>query len=107
MAAAAALDAGDFAWLTDGSSAGDWRLPTKEEWEAFVVTTYNIPALCNAAGTAQWTEGNAFIGVQSYFYWSSTEYAATIAWYVAMYSGVVDIGYKDVYYYVWPVRADN
>ncbi len=30
-AAAATLDAGDFEWLTDGSSEGDWRLPTKLE----------------------------------------------------------------------------
>jgi len=31
MAAAATLAAGDFAWLTDESSEGDWSLPSKEE----------------------------------------------------------------------------
>jgi hypothetical protein len=33
--AAAGLESGDCA-LTDGSSAGDWRLATKAEWEATI-----------------------------------------------------------------------
>jgi len=28
--------------LTDGSAAGDWRLPTREEWEAFVESAVNL-----------------------------------------------------------------
>ncbi len=57
---AAAVLASGTCGLTDGSSASDWRLPTKEEWEAFVDTNYLNPALSNTAGTAKWTEGNAF-----------------------------------------------
>ncbi len=36
MQAAAALADGQCS-LTDGSVAGDWRLPTKDEWEAFFI----------------------------------------------------------------------
>lgn len=31
--------------LTDGSEPGDWRLPTKEEWEVFMSDLYDNPAL--------------------------------------------------------------
>ena len=47
-AAAAALNDGEYG-LTDGSIEGDWRLPTIEEWEAFVDANYDSPALSNAA----------------------------------------------------------
>ena len=94
--------------LTDGSIAGDWRLPTKEEWEAFVDQSYFDPALCNAAGTGQWAQGDAFTGVQSHDYWSSTEANDTVgAWGVYMPGGNEYCGYKDENSYVWPVRSDN
>lgn len=35
--------------LTDGSSDGDWRLPTKEEWEAFMSTDWDAPALVDTS----------------------------------------------------------
>ena len=61
--------------LSDGSKAGDWRLPTKYEWEAMVDEKYEVPALSNAAGTNQWQEGDAFSGVQQTdSYWSSEWY---------------------------------
>lgn len=28
--------------LTDGSEAGDWRLPAKEEWEGYMSTVYYL-----------------------------------------------------------------
>ncbi|MFC1813354.1 DUF1566 domain-containing protein [Thermodesulfobacteriota bacterium] len=105
-AAAATLNSGEQG-LTDGSSEGDWRLPTKAEWEAFVDTSYTNPALCNAAGTAKWAQGNAFIDVQSVYYWSSTEFDSGNAWVVYMYDGNVDYNVKGYNYYVWPVRSDN
>lgn len=105
--AAAGLDEGDFTWLTDGSSEGDWRQPTKSEWEAFVDNTYSDPTLCNAAGDRKWAEGDAFIGVQSSYYWSSTEYNTSNAWHVHMLKGSVFYNVKGGYYYVWPVRSDN
>lgn len=106
MNAAATLNSGEKG-LTDGSSEGDWRLPTNEEWGAFVVGRYTEPALCNAAGTSQWTQGDAFIDVQSYLYWSSTEYVAGVAFFGGLNDGFVGYDSKDRSYYVWPVRSDN
>jgi len=105
-AAAAGLENGTCG-LTDGSAAGDWRLPTKEEWEAFMSVDYDNPALVNTVGDAQWSEGDAFTGVQSSHYWSSTEFDSYSAWYADMGYGSMSNGNKDHYYYVWPVRSDN
>ena len=93
--------------LTDGSAAGVWRLPTKAEWEAFYSIVYDNPALVNTVGDAQWSEGDAFTAVQSYNYWSSTEYDSYGAW--VAYMGYGDMnGYGKGYSgYVWPVRSDN
>jgi len=104
--AAAAL-ADSICGLTDGSTPIDWRLPTKAEWEAFIDTSYTEPALCNAAGNGQWTEGDAFTGVQSTTYWSSDESISGYAWDVRM--GIGDVTHNPIanYYYVWPVRSDN
>ena len=54
---------------------GAWRLPNIEELQSLIDVTFRSPALSNAAGTDQWTEGDAFSGVQSAFYWSSTTHA--------------------------------
>jgi hypothetical protein len=97
--------------LSDGSSAGDWRLPTKTELMAMIESAkskgYTAPALTNAAGTMQWTNGNAFFYVQSLGYWSSTTGAGGTgsAWGVDMWGGYVDYYGKAGYYYVWPVRG--
>ena len=40
--------------LTDGSKAGDWRLPTIKEWGAMIDKNYSAPFLSNAAGTGPW-----------------------------------------------------
>ena len=68
---------------------------------------YYDPMLSNAAGTAKWSEGDAFSGVQSSFYWSSTFDASApqSAWRVALYDGYVASYYKTSSYYVWPVRG--
>lgn len=106
--AAADLSSGEKG-LSDGSVVGDWRLPTKEEWEAFVSRYYNQPALVNTEGDAQWSEGDAFTEVQFNFYWSSTEYDSFSAW-------GADIHYGYIYryrhegsdrYFVWPIRSGN
>ncbi|MEK8020952.1 MAG: DUF1566 domain-containing protein [Candidatus Parabeggiatoa sp.] len=96
--------------LGDGSRAGMWRLPTKEEWKAMIDEKYGIawkrPALSNAAGTGPWKEDDAFSGVQLY-YWSSTPFAndSNFAWFVYFDDGFV---YHDTKYkpnYVWPLRG--
>jgi hypothetical protein len=90
--------------LTDGSKPGDWRLPTIEEWEAMVDDKYQGPALSNAVGTSHWKEGDAFWGVQSNNYWSSTSTGKE----------TMDLGYgyeiilnKTLTSYLWPVRGEQ
>lgn len=72
--AAAALADGSCG-LTDGSQPGDWRLPTKEEWELTIDLFYRkcaIP-LSNDAGTDCLSTGPSVLsGVRPKLYWSST-----------------------------------
>jgi len=93
--------------LTDGSVSGDWRLPNYMELVSLLDLGYDNPALSNAAGTGQWSEGNAFTGVQSYYYWSSTTCAAITdyAWFVGLGNGYVVYDAKTYTLYVWPVRG--
>lgn len=85
---AASLKSGECG-LTDGSRAGDWRLPTKEELQR----------------RAQNTQG--FNNVRSDVYWSSSSYpgGTSNVWVVYMYVGSVSYDYKGLFNYVWPVRA--
>jgi hypothetical protein len=82
----------------------DWRLPTKEELDAFAKRRGGDPP-------SEWFNANGFTSVQSNSYWSSSTYAnrgVDYAWYVHMVSGYVNGGDKanDGYVsYVWPVRA--
>jgi hypothetical protein len=97
--------------LSDGSSAGDWRLPTKTEWMAMVAyakTHYSMPILTNAAGTAKWTEGDPFLNVRfNSSYWSGSAVIGntTNVWYVPMFFGNMDSLGKSISFYVWPVRS--
>ena len=105
----AALLADGQCGLEDGSAAGDWGLPTKAEWEAFMSEVYDSPALVNTIGDAQWSAGDAFTGVRSSFYWSSTEYAGNTisAWTANMINGNIFISNKVDSRWVWPVRSGN
>jgi len=91
--------------LTDTSVAGDWRLPSRFELESLLDLEYSSPALSNAAGTGQWTEGDVFEGVQS-LYWSSTSNASNAlnAWYFSV-DGALTTAGKDNSISVWPVRG--
>ena len=102
--------------LSDGSSAGDWRLPTKTEWMAMVEyarythsPAFTDPALTTDAGTAKWSSGagSSFTNVLSAGYWSSTTVASDngSAWYVVMTDGSIATFYKTSHPYVWPVRG--
>jgi hypothetical protein len=84
--------------LTDGSSAGDWRLPNVRELQSLVDYGEFSPAL---------PDGHPFIGVQMYYYWSSTAHAtySSNAWRVNLGNGHVNDGNKPYAYSVWPVRG--
>ena len=84
--------------LTDGSSAGDWRLPHIQELNSLVDLGNYDPAL---------PSGHPFSNVQSFSYWSSTTYAlwADYAWAAGLLNGYVDGWGKDYYYSVWCVRG--
>jgi hypothetical protein len=84
--------------LLDGSSAGDWHLPSKNELWSLVDYGRSSPAL---------PSGYPFSNVQSNGYWSSTSYpAGTVnAWNVSMFNGVVYYDGKAGNVYVWPVRS--
>jgi hypothetical protein len=88
------------AGLTDGSSAGDWRLPNIKELHSLVDFGNASPAL---------PTGHPFIGVQSDHYWSSTTFPLSFdhAWYVTVHYGYVQLDDKTVTNYVWPVRGGN
>jgi len=92
--------------LSDGSKAGNWRLPTRDEWKTMVDKKYKNPALSNATGTNKWKEGDTFSGVQTGYYWSSTKYANVMAsaWDAYLSNGHVGYDNKSYTAYVWPVR---
>jgi len=97
--------------LSDGSQKGDWRLPTKDEWVAMMDKKYREPALSNAAGTGKWKEGDAFTGVQ-WWYWSSTAHNSytssgwrTSAWRVYLKYAEVYQNVQSNTHYVWAVRV--
>jgi hypothetical protein len=85
--------------LTDASSAGQWRLPTRRE----------LKSLFNRqqSNSATWLNGQGFTSVQSYVYWSSSTFAyyTANAWYVYVGLGYVFSNSKTGNYYVWPVRG--
>jgi hypothetical protein len=93
--------------LTDGSAAGDWRLPNRKELDSPIALQFFSPALCNTGGTGPWREGDPFTGVQSGIYWTSTSSAdhPNYAWLVYLYHGLADYDRKTSKYYVWPVRG--
>lgn len=84
--------------LSDGSVAGDWRLPNLKELHSLIDLGINSPAL---------SSGHPFIGVVSNFYWSSSTYTGSTgyAWFVDMNVGILNFLAKPNTNYVWPVRG--
>jgi hypothetical protein len=84
--------------LTDGSKAGDWRLPNRKELMSLIDRSKYSPAL---------PADHPFSNVQAYSYWSSSSYAysASYAWCVGMSGGGVSESNKSYSNYVWPVRS--
>jgi hypothetical protein len=84
--------------LTDGSRAGDWRLPNKKEHFSLFDRSQAEPSL---------PAGHPFSNVQVYYYWASTTVAHYdySKWYASTWFGVVHYAPKVASYYVWPVRS--
>ncbi|MBN2301304.1 MAG: DUF1566 domain-containing protein, partial [Lentisphaerae bacterium] len=88
-----------FCDLTDGSTAGDWRLPNVREFESLLDYGLNSPAL---------PSGHPFDNVQSVYYWSSSTFAqdTSCGWIVHLYSAIVNYGGKNVSkWFVLPVKG--
>jgi len=95
------------AGLTDWSSAGTWRLPTKDELAG--LGTDPPAAWDSGYPSVAWTiPGEPFSDVQTdYYYWSSTtrDESPVSVWSVYMYDGLVSRVKKSYSnFYVWPVR---
>ena len=84
--------------LTDGSGAGDWRLPNYRELFSLVDPKNAAPALPSE---------HPFTNVRLNNYWSSTTYISDtpFAWSVDMYVGSMSSSLKINYGFVWPVRG--
>ena len=91
--------------LTDGSTAGQWRLPNLREMQSLIHYGYTNPAVPNTDGTGQWTAGNPFLNVQN-DYWTSMAFALnpTLAWIMSVRFGNVDFTDKAAPYFAWAVR---
>jgi len=66
--------------------------------------------MVNTLGDVQWSEGDAFTGMISRSYWSSTEEApgSLAIWGVNMYDGrIVRFGKFHPLIHVWPFRSGN
>jgi hypothetical protein len=95
--------------LSDGSSAGDWYLPNVRQLQSLIHYGFWSPALSDAAGTAKWVPGDAFIDVPSSGYWSSTTdaQATSNAWIVRFTDGLVEPENKANLRFVLPVRGGS
>ena len=94
--------------LSDGSTVGMWRLPSRSELLTLIDHGFSSPALPNTAGTKKWTSGDPFTGVQSTNYWSASTYEASLhsyAWFVSLNGGNVSANGKTNTSDVWPVRG--
>ena len=84
--------------LTDGSSAGDWRLPNVRELQSLIDYNNYDPAL---------PSGHPFTNEQSGPYWSSTSvnFSLNFAWLAYVFDGIIHHTIKSFHNYVLAVRG--
>jgi hypothetical protein len=96
------------AGLTDGSVAGQWRLPTIAELEGIGT---DPPAIwVSGQSPTLWTAPPApFVNIRDDYYWSSTTYpdVADSDRTALVNTGYVGWDIKTYKHYVWPVRDGN
>jgi len=92
----------------------DWRMPNVRELHSLIDYGFTGPALCNTAGTGQWSANNPFTGVQpTKAYWASTRWYAATNGNPSIYFASVSVsdgsiaGTTNTYntFFVWPVRG--
>jgi hypothetical protein len=101
---AAGLSSGECG-LTDGSIAGDWRLPTKDELQG--IGTNPPTTWLTAEPSVAWTiPGVPFVSVQLSDYWSNTLSPLNpfYSWSVRFLDGYTYAYDKSYTHIVWPVR---
>ena len=84
--------------LTDGSAAGDWRLPNVKELQSLIDYGRSAPPL---------PPDHPFTQVWNYHYWSSTSLASSAdrGWFVNFLGGYLGFDDKLNEFYAWPVRS--
>jgi hypothetical protein len=104
--------------LADNSSAGQWRLATKAEWEATILmppAPCAFPALTNDDGSACWGDGpSSLLNVVADAYWTSTaRYSVELpnpadrmrfAWKANLGTAGMEATLDTDNYRIWPVR---
>ena len=103
--------------LSDGSSPGEWRLPSMAEWKAMMSTGWDSDqcgvAIANDVGNGCWSQACVDAGTCSFFdvqvsgYWSSSAYYGdpVYAWRGELGSGLTDMLARESAGHVWPVRG--
>jgi len=107
--------------LSDGSSPGEWRIPSRGEWERMIDDALGIggdpdcrpspPLITNDGGGGCWVNGpSSFTGIVADRYWSSTSWSGDVTqvYFVHLFDTLprFDVGFRTAALnYLWPVRG--